>query len=488
MKRMIFASSLALILLLAPAPAAGFTPPWPPPAPADSVVGTWLGTLTVPGGQLRIVFHVTRDSTGALTATLDSPDQGVAGIPVNAVVVSNDSLRLDVQAVLGSYEGKIGADGSTIDGTWRQGGLALPLKLARTDEDVAPPPRPQEPKPPYPYAEEDVGFDHPEDGIRLAGTLTLPRSEGPHPAVVLISGSGPQDRNETVFNHRPFLVLADYLTRRGLAVLRFDDRGVGASTGDFSTATSEDFAGDVRAGIAYLKTRPDIDPAKIGLVGHSEGGLVAPMVAAEAPGEVAFIVLLAGTALTGEEILYLQGELIARANGASDEAIALNRSTQARLFEVLKHEPDSTAAAAQMRAALLDALDAVSDEEKEALGFAGADEDELIDGQIRQLLTPWFRYFVRYDPRPTLRKVQCPVLAVIGEKDLQVPPTENLREIEAALQAGGNTDYRVVELPGLNHLFQTAGTGAPAEYARIEETIAPSALQLLGDWIVEQTR
>lgn len=476
---------LGLALLLGPG--VGFAHPLIlPPTPGETVEGTWLGALNVGGTELRIVFHISRDADGAFTATLDSPDQGATGIPVASVIVKGDSVRLEVLAVRGVYEGTCSADGATIDGVWMQGGQTFPLTLERTDEEVAPPARPQEPERPYPYAEEEVTFENAGAGVTLAGTLTTPRSGGPFPAVVLISGSGPQNRDEALMGHRPFLVLADYLTRRGLAVLRYDDRGVGQSTGAFAAATSEDFAGDALAAVAYLKGRADIDPAKIGLAGHSEGGLIAPLAAVQSP-DVAYIVLMAGPGLTGEEILYAQGALILRANGVPEEAIARNRAQQAMMFDILKTEPDLAAAAQKLRAALKTQIAAMSLAEKQAQGFADLDEEALINGQVLRVNNAWFRYFLTYDPAPTLQRVTCPVLAVNGEKDLQVPPAENLSAIEAALQAGGNDAVTVVQLDGLNHLFQTAATGAPSEYAAIEETFSPQALSVIGDWILEQT-
>lgn len=475
---------LGLALLLG----AGSSLPYPCPAqPAfdGGVEGTWLGTLKGPGYELRLVFHISKEDDGTFTATLDSPDQGATGVPVSEVIVSDDSLRLEVQVAAAVYEGRISEDGTTIDGTWTQGGGSLPLVLTRTD-DAPELRRPQEPKEPYPYEAEDVVFDHAEAGIQLAGTLTLPRAEGPFPAVILISGSGPQDRDEALLGHRPFLVLADYLTRRGIAVLRFDDRGIGQSQGSFATATSEDFAGDVLAGVTYLKSRPEINPAQIGLAGHSEGGLIAPMVAVRSS-DVAFIVLMAGPGLTGEEILYRQAALINRVGGTSEEAIAANRTLQERMFAVLKEEPDSQAAAGKLRAIMEETLAAMSEQEREELGFAGDDVGPLVLRQIMQVNSPWFRYFLTYNPRPTLEQVTCPVLAVNGEKDLQVPPKENLRAIEEALQAGGHADYKIVEFPDLNHLFQTAETGSLAEYGRIEETFAPAALEVIGTWILEKT-
>ncbi|HQG47057.1 MAG TPA: alpha/beta fold hydrolase, partial [bacterium] len=289
------------------------------------------------------------------------------------------------------------------------------------------------------------------------GTLTRPASGGPFPAAVLITGSGPQDRDEALMGHRPFLVLADYLTRHGIAVLRMDDRGVGKSKGSFAAATTPDFTGDALAGVAYLKSLPFVQPRQIGLIGHSEGGIVAPM-AANRSRDVAWIILLAGTGLPGEEILYRQGELIARASGASAAAIANERTIQEKLFAVVKTEKNDSLAAAKLRPILEAAIAGLSEEEKKAMGPA----DLYFNGQIRQITSPWFRYFLTYDPVPALKRVKCPVLAINGALDLQVPPRENLQAIERALQAGGNRDYTVRLFPGLNHLFQNATTGAPS--------------------------
>jgi pimeloyl-ACP methyl ester carboxylesterase len=327
----------------------------------------------------------------------------------------------------------------------------------------------------------EVVYENKKGGVKLAGTLTLPRGPGPHPAALRISGSGAQDRDETLFSHRPFLVLADHLTRRGVAVLRVDDRGVGGSTGSAGEATSADFADDVLAGVEYLKGRKEVDPRRIGLIGHSEGGLIAPAVAGRSA-DVAFIVLLAGPGLPGDEILYLQGSALLRLLGAGKEQIARQRDLQQRLFAVAKEEKDPAAAEKKMQEVLEDFLAKLPPLERALAGGLKKQTEQ----QLRALRSPWFRYFLGYDPRPALRKVRCPVLALIGEKDFQVPPKENLPEIEKAVRAGGNPDVTVKELPALNHLFQTCTTGALAEYATIEETFAPSALELLGDWILKR--
>lgn len=452
---------------------AGFSQP--PDNPIEEIDGIWQGILNVSGTELRVVFNISRKPDGTMTATMDSPDQGAMNIPVDEVSFEDGNLRLEVISIMGVFEGKIKEDWLTIDGEWKQGGMTLPLVLKRV-EDAPKVLRPQEPKKPYPYEEEEVVYENKQAGIRLAGTLTLPRKGGPFPAVLLISGSGAQDRNQTVFGHHPFLVMADYLTRRGIAVLRVDDRGVGGSTGNVSQSTTEDFASDVLAGIDYLTSRAEINPEQIGLIGHSEGGIIAPIAATQSP-DVAFIVLMAAPGLTGEDIIYQQSALIAKAEGISDEVIAKNLVLQENIFAVVKQEKDCTVAKNKLRKILEEEL---SEEEKKALG----DFDAYIESQVQRVLTPWFRHFLLYDPKPILMKVTCPVLAITGEKDLQVPANENLKAIEEALKAGGNEQYTIKEIPGLNHLFQTAETGAPSKYIKIEETISPVVLQMIGDWIL----
>jgi uncharacterized protein len=452
-----------------------------------SIAGLWQGSLKAGGVTLRVVFKIEKKPDGSLAGTLDSIDQGAKDIPLSEVHLQGSDVRFQVSSISGVYEGKLAQDGAAITGEWKQGGVTLPLKLERVQKlpEIR---RPQEPQKPYPYPEEEVVYENRQGGSRLAGTLTLPRDGGPFPAVLLITGSGAQDRNETVMGHRPFLVLADALTRRGIAVLRVDDRGVGGSTGEMARATTQEFAGDALAGVAYLKTRKEIDPRKIGLIGHSEGGLIAPICAARSK-EIAFIVLMAGPGLPGEQILYRQSALIMKVSGLPSGLIAKNRAAQEQIFAVLKREMNDAAAEKAIRA-IYARLPAPSS------GSAKATAPEKATGtlpaereaSLKMMLSPWFRYFLTYDPRPALRKVTCPVLAVNGEKDLQVPAKENLRAVREALRAGGNRDYTVRELPSLNHLFQTSRTGSPDEYARIEETIAPAALQVIGDWIVQRTR
>ncbi len=459
------------------------------PTPADSsdFAGNWIGTLDAGAAQLRLRFVITEGDEG-LSATVFSIDQGNTEIPVETVTTNGDTISLSMPMVGASYTGGLSTEEGRITGTFAQGGASFPLVLERAPEGemigVAPivrervvaVRRPQDPEEPFPYLAEDVTFPNPEGGHTLAGTFTRPRSGGPFAAVVLISGSGPQDRDEALMGHRPFLVLADHLTRRGIAVLRYDDRGVGQSTGDFASATTEDFATDALAGVAYLKSRDDVDPGAIGLAGHSEGGVIAPMAAVQSS-DVSYIVLMAGTGVNGEQILYAQAALIARAAGASEAAIAENRERQRRIFEVLKTEDDPGRAADRM-GAILGGADP---------GGTESARDQIIKAEVQRVNSPWFRFFLTYEPAAMLEQVTVPVLAINGEKDLQVPHEENLRAIEAALQRGGNTRYEVHALPDLNHLFQHAETGAPSEYQAIEETWSPEAMELISGWILKVT-
>lgn len=452
-------------------------------AAAKNVAGVWKGTLGVSGIQLRLVVTLTQGKDGALTGDLESPDQGPGKTALSGGKIKGDKVKIELSSIRGVFEGKLSADGQTIDGTWTQV-APLPLTLKRTTAEAVAQEldRPQTPKKPYPYLEEEVSYENKDAKVKLAGTLTLPKGSGPFPVALLITGSGAQDRNESLMAHQPFLVLADHLTRQGIAVLRVDDRGVGKSTGNFAEATTADFVTDVLAGVEYLKTRKEIDPKHIGLIGHSEGGLIAPAVAVKSK-DVAFIVLMAGTGLPGSDILTMQSELIAKAAGALDNARAINRKLMEQVFVVVREEKDNEKALTKIKAV----WDKVKSEAEPVLKAQLDAVDATIVPQFRPFLSPWMRYFLDYDPRAALKQVACPVLAINGELDLQVPPKEDLAEIEAALKAGGNPDYSIVLLPKLNHLFQTAKTGSPQEYGQIKETMAPLALKTMSDWILKHT-
>ncbi len=338
----------------------------------------------------------------------------------------------------------------------------------------------QTPSPPYSYRSQDVTYSNDAGGVVLAGTLTLPKGPGPFPAAILITGSGPQNRDCEVFGHKLFLVIADHLTRRGIAVLRVDDRGVGGSTAlsPIGTATSFDFAGDVQAGVSYLRGRPEISPDEIGLVGHSEGGMIAPIVAAR-DSRIAFVVMLAGPGIPVDELLLLQDERMSRAAGMSEDRIAESRRIQRRVFDVILEDHVVDADQATRLRRLLAGSSAFGVDAPEARSAA-------IEDLIERISTPWFNAFLRHDPRPTLARVGCPVLALNGELDLQVTCVENLAGVSAALEQGGNLDATVRAFPDLNHPFQHCKTGHVDEYAGIEETISPEVLDVITAWITER--
>lgn len=447
----------------------------------QDITGHWNGILTVHGTQLRLVFNIEKIDNN-LTSTLDSPDQGAFGIPSTNTTFENSTLRITIANAKIEYEGKLGND-TLIEGSFKQAGHLFELKLSKkiTNKNILV--RPQEPNSPYPYYFEDVTFENKSAGISFAGTLTLPFKDGVFPVVILISGSGPQNRDGELLGHKPFLVLSDYLTKNGIAVLRYDDRGTAFSKGEFTSATSEDFATDVEAGIEYLKTRKEINKKEIGLIGHSEGGIIAPMVASKSK-DVAFIILLAGPGIQGDQLLLLQQKLICKVKGFSEEYLRISESTNRKIFDIVKKSNS------------LDQLDIdltnyITNNLKD---FPKAEQHEEINGedfvklQVKHIATPWMQYFIKYNPFQTLTKVKCPVFALNGEKDLQVPPKENLNAINIALKKGGNKQVMILELPNLNHLFQECITGAPDEYYLIEQTFSPTAMKEILKWIKIQTR
>jgi pimeloyl-ACP methyl ester carboxylesterase len=437
----------------------------------SGVEGTWQGTLDVGAIKLRLGLHVAKNAQGELSSTLDSIDQSAMGIPVNVTTFRDNALHLDMPALHATYDGVLSAGGQEISGTFVQG-VPLPLVFKRV-EKLATLNRPQNPKPPYPYDAQDVAYET-KGGVKLAGTLTLPRGPGPFPAAILITGSGPQDRDESLLGHKPFWVIADYLTRRGVAILRLDDRGVGGSTGNSTRETLDDMAGDVVTGVEYLKGRKEIDAKHIGVIGHSEGGIVGPAAAARSA-DIAFVVMLAGTGVSGEQILYAQGEAVIRASGGSDRDVAQQHAMQDMIFRVLRSEKDDQAAVEQMMT-----------EWKAERKNADASND-IVRAQFKGVTSPEMRSFIFYDPAEALRQLKVPVLALNGSRDLQVPPQQNLPPITAALAAAGNSDFTVSELPGLNHLFQKCKQCTVQEYAELEETFSPTALEIMGDWLVRHT-
>jgi len=446
----------------------------------QDITGQWNGSLTVQGTQLRLVFNISKSDKG-YTSTMDSPDQGAKGIPVTSTTFENSTLKLEVTNAGITYTGEL-KDNSII-GTFKQGGQSFPMNLSREKIEKKAIIRPQEPIKPYPYYSEEITFENTKDKITLAGTLTLPKKEGNFPVVILITGSGPQNRDEELLGHKPFLVLSDHLTKNGIAVLRYDDRGTAESKGDFKTATSLDFASDVESAIKYLKTRKEINKKKIGLIGHSEGGIIAPMVVAKSK-DISFIVLLAGTGIPGDQLLLLQKELIEKASGVSDEKLQKGLAFNKGAFDIVTKSTNSETLKTDLTAYIKQILKDTPESERPA----GMSEDDFVKLQVDQLTSPWMQYFIKYNPAIILEKVKCPVLALNGEKDLQVPSKVNLEAIKKGLEKGGNKKVTIKELPNLNHLFQECKTGSPEEYAKIEQTFSPTALTEITNWIITQTK
>lgn len=449
----------------------------------NDLAGTWEGILKVGAQELRIVFHVKQGDNKTWTVLMDSPDQMAYDLKMSEVTVKDGKkISMNLTAASAQFTGELSEDKQRIEGYWIQG-MSLPLILKRSEKkdkstSFA---RPQEPKEPFPYTIEEVKYENKKAKIMLAGTLTIPEGEGKHPVVVLISGSGPQDRDESILKHKPFWVLADYWTRNGFAVLRFDDRGVGESEGDFATATSADFATDVDAAVLFLKKHDRINTKKIGLAGHSEGGMIAPMVASKNK-NVAFIVLLAGPGVPGNELLLKQSHDIMKQKGFSAEELAVAEKTSRKIYAAVIQDTKDDLGVGDLVKLVNEDADELDEATRKTLGF----DEVTLRQNITSLQTPWMRYFIRYQPKETLRKVKCPVLAINGEKDLQVAAKPNLEGIEAALKLAKNKNVKIVSLPNLNHLFQTAETGAMDEYIKIEETFSPEAMKLVLDWMKAQ--
>ena len=442
----------------------------------NGIEGIWLGTLKVPGAELRITVTFSGSETGSWKATMNSLDQGSGELPMDEVKFESPHLYAKLAAAGIEFEGNVNQDATVWKCEFRQGPAKFPLVMNHVNQlpEAA---RPQEPKRPFPYHEEEVKYVNTRAGITLAGTLTFPNAKGPFPAVILLTGSGAQNRDEEVFGHKPFLVLSDFLTRQGFAVLRSDDRGTGKSGGSFQGSTTLDFAEDALAAVLYLKTRPEIEPDLIGLIGHSEGGISAPLAAAESK-DIAFIVLMAGVGIPFDDLILHQKELRWKAAGISDATIAVQTAWHDTLKKITLENTDPEAAAAEMKAC----YNSLSAEDKALLNR----NPETLEMEIQWMNDPWHRFVSRYDALATLAKVSCPVLALNGSKDTQVMADENLAMIEKGLQAGGNTNCTIQKLDGLNHLFQTANTGLETEYTGIEETMSPVAMQMIADWLKKQ--
>ena len=466
MKRLFISLSLILVAF------AGF---------AQDVTGDWYGSLTVPGATLPVVMHIKKTAAG-YSATMDSPAQQAIGIPMDETTFSDNKLVIAFKAGSLKYSGTFLPDSNKINGNLQQGSGNFPLILSRekqvyTPEDKT---RPQDPKD-HPYLQEEVRFPNPKGGNTLSGTLTLPSDGKTKKIVILITGSGPQNRNEEIkqYNHRPFLVLSDWLTRNGIGVLRYDDRGVAKSTGNFNTATTADFADDAEAAVNFIKSRPDLKSLSIGLLGHSEGGMIAPVIASRNK-SVKFIVLLAGPGIPITELMVRQNEDQLRLMAAPDSVIMRANETNTLIYKVVTNNPSLSAAVLKLKLDSTLHKKYATDPEN---AISKVSDDKQIANISEAVVQPWFRYFLGFRPADYLLKVQCPVLALNGMLDKQVSATPNLSAIKAALTKGGNKRFEIAPMPGLNHMFQTAVTGGVGEYAQITETINPVVLIKVTSWI-----
>lgn len=446
---------------------------------AQQIAGSWEGKLSIGDQSLRLVFHIV-SSEGVLKATADSPDQGAKGMPVSKVVFEQGALTLDMAALGARYQGVMTGD-DLIMGVFTQGALTQSLALKRIETEVMR--RPQEPKPPYPYYSEEVEIPNPTAGITLKGTLTRPSAEGRYPAVILFTGSGTQNRDEEILGHKPFLVLSDYLTRRGFAVLRCDDRGYNMPREELrklARTTTADLAGDAKCMFDFLLARPDIAPAKIGILGHSEGGSVAFMTAAQKPG-VAFVISMAGMTVPGRELMVAQNRAMLGLQGVADDQAECYCKALEKIFAAAERFPaDQIAAQAADIAA--GALADIACELPESLRAN-------LPRVAAAMSSPWMHYFLNYDPSDDIAAIGSrPFMAINGTKDSQVDAGQNLAAVERLTVSKRHPQSVIRPYEGLNHLFQPCTTGNIAEYGQIETTLSPQVLEDIAVWLETVTR
>ncbi|MEO5564292.1 MAG: alpha/beta fold hydrolase [Chitinophagaceae bacterium] len=445
-----------------------------------NILGSWEGKINI-GAGLRIIFHFKENNTGGISASADSPDQSAFGLKCDTVILSGDNITIEMRDLRATFLAKLTTD-STLDGTFTQG-ATYPLLLKKGVGKLQGPNRPQTPQPPFPYKSEDAEYDNADKSLHYGATITIPEGKGPFPAALLITGSGPQNRDEELLGHKLFAVLADALTRNGFIVLRVDDRGVDKSTGKFAEATTEDFANDVNTSFNYLLSRSEVDKKKAGLIGHSEGGMIVPMVATKR-NDIDFVVLLAAPGIRIDSLMAEQNGAILRSSGVSEAAVKSYLPLYKNLMKQVITAPD-TATAAKMAKELLQKWKATTN--AEILKELRFDSDESVQ-RVTTLLVEgfsgkWFKYFLAFNPQPYLEKLNCKVLALNGDKDIQVIASSNLAGIEASLKKSKSKKYSIQKLPGLNHLFQTCTTCTLQEYGELEETFSPAALKIINDWL-----
>jgi uncharacterized protein len=440
----------------------------------EALLGDWSGVIQTPMGPLSFVIHVELKD-GKLVASADSPDQGAKGIPIESVIIKDGEVTFKIESIGASYTARFLLGKDVLDGQFKQGPAVLPLIMDKKPLETKQANRPQTPKAPFAYDVEEVVVHNAKADIDLAGSLTLPKDRKIRAAAIMITGSGGQDRDETLFGHKPFLVIADHLTKQGYAVLRMDDRGMGGSSGSMETSTSADFVTDIEAAMNFLQKRSDIPKNKIGLIGHSEGGMIAPMVAAQRD-DVAFVIMLAGPGIKIVDLYAQQRELVFSTMGLPSDSVQKITRLDRIAFDKINQLP----------------LGAGPDESllkigKSIFAAAGAPDGEAQVNQAQELMkvwtSPWFRYFLQFDPAPYLAKTKTPILAINGELDIQVTAKENLAGIKKTLEKASHPDFETKAYPQLNHLFQTAKTGAITEYAQIEQTMATIVLDDMAKWL-----
>ena len=447
---------------------------------SQDISGKWYGKISVMGSELHFSFDFIATNS-IYSGTIDIPQQNAKGIPLSSVTFADKTLVFKFDQANFSYSGKLN-DSNEFEGIFSQNGQNLPLNLSRNQTEIKKAKRPQEPKPPFDYEVEEITFVNQKDKITLGGTLTSPKSDN-FPVVILISGSGQQDRNSEILGHKPFWVIADYLTKNGIGVLRIDDRGIGKSGGNPATSTTHDFATDIEAAVTFIKTKKGVNPKKIGLIGHSEGGMIAPIVASKDK-NINFIVLLAAPGIPCDELLMEQTYLITKVSGATEDQIAETQKTNKLIYDLVKSDKNND----ELKSGLENVFKTQFMIDPSFANLSDTDKNQMISQQIESVSFPWFRNFLRFKPEEYLKKVKCPVLVLNGENDLQVPPKSNMLGIKNALDKAGNKKVKFKEYPKLNHLFQESVTGSTEEYGSIEQTFSPTVLTDIKDWILVQTK
>jgi pimeloyl-ACP methyl ester carboxylesterase len=434
--------------------------------------GTWQGAIEVTNMRMRLQMRVGHDDKGKLLASIDSLDQGIQGIPASKITEKNGELSFEIPAFQAEYRGTLSASKNELAGEWTQNDSVEKLDFRRSDEPLELR-RPQNPAKPYPYAVEEVSFSAGDGKATLAGTLTMPQGAGPFAAAVLI-GEGPADRDATIAGHKPFLVLADLLTRKGIVVLRYDKRGTAQSTGNSELTTMGDLASDAGAALTYLKVRKEVDGKHVGIIGLGEGGILAAQIAARST-DLDWLVLLAAPATSGEQTLLRQSELIARTGGLPEEQIAQSQQFDRTAYAAVREEKDASALEARLNALI------------EKSGLSASMPPAALQAQIHLMTTPWFRQYLDFNPEPVLQAIKCPVLALNGDRDLQVDADETVPLLRQAYEKSGNPDFTVMEIQGVNHLFQKAQSGSPALYGAIEETMSPEVQNAISGWVAKHS-